>query len=273
MNEFISSLVNYNFLSRALITSIIVGIVCGVVGSLIILRGLSLMGDAMSHAVLPGVALSFLFNIPMFIGALTTGMITSFLIGYISQHSKTKNDAAIGIIYTAFLSIGIILISQINSATDLYHILFGNILAITTNAFYTTSIVSIIVILSVIIFYKPLHLSTFDPIAAKMSGLNIKLIHYFIMMLLALVTVASLQTVGIILVVALLITPSSTAYLITNSLKSMMITASILSAISAAIGMYVSYLFNFPSGASIVLICFFFYAFIFIINKIKLKLI
>lgn len=105
INEFISSLIQYNFLSRALITAIVVGVVCGIVGSLIILRGLSLMGDAMSHAVLPGVAISYVLNIPMFIGALITGMLTSFLIGYIAQHSKTKNDAAIGIIFTAFFSL------------------------------------------------------------------------------------------------------------------------------------------------------------------------
>ncbi|PTE34001.1 MULTISPECIES: metal ABC transporter permease [Mammaliicoccus] len=273
INEFISSLFQYNFLSRALITAIIVGIVCGVVGSLIILRGLSLMGDAMSHAVLPGVALSYVFNIPMFIGALVSGMLTSLLIGYISQHSKTKNDAAIGIIFTTFFSLGIIIISQINSSTDLYHILFGNILAVTSNAFYTTSIVSIIVIACVIIFYKPLHLSTFDPIAAKMSGLNIKLIHYFVMMLLALVTVASLQTVGIILVVALLITPSSTAFLITKSLKAMMIVASTISAICAACAMYISYLYNLPSGACIVLVCCLVYIITFAIHKLKLKFI
>lgn len=272
IQEFISSLFDYTFLSRALVTAIIVGIVCGIVGSLITLRGLSLMGDAMSHAVLPGVAISFVLNIPMFIGALVSGMITSFLIGYISQHSKTKSDAAIGIIFTAFFSLGIIIISQINSSTDLYHILFGNILAITNNVFWTTSIVSLIVIACVIIFYKPLHLSTFDPIAAKMSGLNVKLIHYFLMMLLALVTVASLQTVGIILVVALLITPSSTAFLITKSLKSMMIVASIISAICAAFGMYISYQFNYPSGACIVLVCCIVYLLTFTYRKIKTQM-
>ncbi|WP_323704827.1 metal ABC transporter permease [Mammaliicoccus sp. Dog046] len=272
MNEFISSLFQYDFLSRALLTAILVGIVCGVVGSLILLRGLSLMGDAMSHAVLPGVAISYMLNIPMFIGALVSGMLTSFLVGFISQHSKTKNDAAIGITFTAFFSLGIIIISQINSATDLYHILFGNILAVTTNAFYTTSIVCIIVIMCVVIFYKPLHLSTFDPIAARMNGLNVKVIHYFVMMLLALVTVASLQTVGIILVVAMLITPSSTAFLITKSLKTMMILASTISAICAACGMYISYLYNLPSGACIVLVCCAVYICTFAIHKIKFKI-
>ena len=125
MLEFVEHLFTYQFLNRALITSIIVGIVCGTVGSLIVLRGLSLMGDAMSHAVLPGVALSFLFGIPMFVGALITGMIASIFIGYITSSSKTKPDAAIGISFTAFLASGIIIISLINTTTDLYHILFG----------------------------------------------------------------------------------------------------------------------------------------------------
>ncbi len=135
MLEFVEHLFTYQFLNRALITSIIVGIVCGTVGSLIVLRGLSLMGDAMSHAVLPGVALSFLFGIPMFVGALITGMIASIFIGYITSSSKTKPDAAIGISFTAFLASGIIIISLINTTTDLYHILFGNLLAITNSAF------------------------------------------------------------------------------------------------------------------------------------------
>lgn len=136
MLEFVEHLFTYQFLNRALITSIIVGIVCGTVGSLIVLRGLSLMGDAMSHAVLPGVALSFLFGIPMFVGALITGMIASIFIGYITSSSKTKPDAAIGISFTAFLASGIIIISLINTTTDLYHILFGNLLAITNSAFF-----------------------------------------------------------------------------------------------------------------------------------------
>ena len=171
------------------------------------------MGDAMSHAVLPGVALSFLFNIPMFIGAVT-GMIASLFIGFITSKSKTKPDAAIGISFTAFLATGVIIISLINSTTDLYHILFGNLLAITNQSFWTTIIIGISVITLIIIFYRPLMISTFDETFSRMSGLNTTLIHYFVMLLLALVTVASIQTVGIILVVALLITPASTAFLI-----------------------------------------------------------
>lgn len=259
MLEFAEHLFTYQFLNRALITSIIVGIVCGTVGSLIVLRGLSLMGDAMSHAVLPGVALSFLFGIPMFIGALITGMIASIFIGYITSSSKTKPDAAIGISFTAFLASGIIIISLINTTTDLYHILFGNLLAITNSAFLTTIVIGSIVLILIIIFYRPLMISTFDPTFSRMSGLNTTLLHYFVMLLLSLVTVASIQTVGIILVVALLITPASTAFLISKKLYSMMIIASLISVISSIVGLYYSYIYNIPSGATIVLCTFVIY--------------
>ncbi|HCX2541947.1 TPA: metal ABC transporter permease [Staphylococcus aureus] len=259
MLEFVEHLFTYQFLNRALITSIIVGIVCGTVGSLIVLRGLSLMGDAMSHAVLPGVALSFLFGIPMFIGALITGMIASIFIGYITSSSKTKPDAAIGISFTAFLASGIIIISLINTTTDLYHILFGNLLAITNSAFLTTIVIGSIVLILIIIFYRPLMISTFDSTFSRMSGLNTTLLHYFVMLLLSLVTVASIQTVGIILVVALLITPASTAFLISKKLYSMMIIASLISVISSIVGLYYSYIYNIPSGATIVLCTFVIY--------------
>ncbi|ADX77368.1 metal ABC transporter permease [Staphylococcus pseudintermedius] len=252
--SFVQHLFEYQFLSRAMLTAILVGVVCGVVGCLIILRGLSLMGDAMSHAVLPGVALSFLMNIPMFIGAMVTGMLSSIMIGYISEASKTKKDAAIGITFTTFLALGIVLISVIHSATDLYHILFGNILAITQYAFHTTLAVSIVVLALILILYRPLKMSTFDPIFSRMSGLNTTMIHYFVMLLLALVIVASVQTVGVILVVALLITPASTAFLFTKKLSTMMIVSSIFSVISSTLGIYMSFKLNLPSGAVIVLI-------------------
>ncbi|MGJ5712669.1 metal ABC transporter permease [Staphylococcus auricularis] len=269
--DFLQHLFDYQFLNRALITSIVVGIACGTVGSLIILRGLSLMGDAMSHAVLPGVALSFVFGIPMFIGALISGMLASLFIGFISNNSKTKSDAAIGISFTAFLAAGVIIISLVNSATDLQHILFGNLLAVTNSTLMSTVIVSAIVIALIIIFYRPLKISTFDPTFSRMSGLNTGLIHYFIMLLLSLVTVASIQTVGIILVVALLVTPASTAFLICKKLHTMMIVASLIGVVSSIVGLFFSYIYNIPSGATIVLCAFFIYVIVFAAQKLKFK--
>ncbi|PTG23594.1 manganese ABC transporter permease [Staphylococcus chromogenes] len=266
---FLQHLVDYPFLTRALLTAIFVGAVCGIVGCFILLRGLSLMGDAMSHAVLPGVAISFILHIPMFIGALVTGVLSSLCIGYISDTTKTKKDAAIGIIFTTFLATGIILISTIQSTTDLYHILFGNILAITDDAFHTTFWISLCVIILILILYRPLKISTFDPIFSRMNGLPTRAIHYLVMLLLALVIVTSVQTVGVILVVALLITPASTAYLLANKLSTMLMLSCICSVVSATMGIYFSFQLNLPSGAVIVLIAALLYVLSFIYNKIK----
>lgn len=267
MMHFVNELMNYPFLSRAMITAGVVGIVAGIVGCLIILRGLSLMGDAMSHAVLPGVALSFLLNIPMFIGALFTGLLTSVLIGALTDYSKTKKDAAIGIAFTLFFSVGVVMISLMETTTNLYHILFGDVLTVTREAMYTTLSICILVLIIVIVFYQQLKLTTFDPIFSKMNGINPKFWHYTIMMLLALITVVSLQTIGIILVVAMLITPASSAYLISKSLHQMMIISAIFGLISAVIGIYISYMMNVPSGACIVIIATIIYMFTFILSK------
>ena len=271
MIDFLNQILDYQFLHRALITSIVVGIACGTVGSLVILRGLSLMGDSMSHAVLPGVAVSFILHIPFFIGAMISGMLASLFIGFISDKSKTKPDAAIGICFTAFLALGVIMISLIQSSTNLYHILFGNLLAITNQAFLSTLIICGLILVLIIIFYRPLKISTFDPTFSKMSGLNTSLLHYFVMLLLALVTVASIQTVGIILVVALLVTPASTAFLITKQLSTMMMVSSLLSTICSIIGMFFSYLYNLPSGASIVICTFITYVIVFTFKKLANK--
>ena len=221
MMHFIEAVMQYGFLQKALITSVMVGIISGVIGCFIILRGMALMGDAISHAVLPGVAISFMLGINFFIGAVVTGILTAIGIGFINQNSRVKNDSAIGIMFTAAFATGIILITFLKSSTDLYHILFGNVLAVRPSDMWMTLIVGIFVLLSVFIFYKELLVSSFDPIMAQAYGLPTKMIHYFLMVLLTLVTVASLQTVGIILVVAMLITPASTAYLLTDRLSVM----------------------------------------------------
>ncbi|MGK0575818.1 metal ABC transporter permease [Macrococcus capreoli] len=271
MFDFFSQILHYPFLSRALTTAAVVGIVSGIVGCLIVLRGLSLMGDAMSHAVLPGVALSYLLNIPMFIGALITGLLTSVLIGTITTRSKTKNDAAIGIAFTCLFSIGVIIISLIQTSTNLYSILFGNILTVSREAMWTSIIISCCVVVFIIICYQPLKITTFDPVFSQMNGTNPTFWHYTVMLLLALITVISLQTVGIILVVALLITPASSAYLISKSLHQMMIYSALFGLVSALVGIYLSYVFNVPSGACIVICASMIYATLFISQQFNLN--
>lgn len=265
IQHFIEGLVKYDFLQNALITSVIVGVVSGVIGSFIILRGMSLMGDAISHAVLPGVAVSYMLGGSYMIGASIFGIMAAGLIGFVTQKSKLKNDTAIGIVFSSFFALGIILISFAESSTDLYHILFGNVLAVRPSDMYTTLAVAVAVILFVVLFYKELLVSSFDPVMAQAYGLKVQVIHYALMFFLTLVAVSSLQTVGTILVVAMLVTPAATAYLLTDKLSTMILIASGLGAISAVIGLFFSYSYNLASGATIVLttVVFFIITFIF----------
>ena len=252
--QFISDLMNYGFLQNALITAIIVGVTCGVIGSFITLKGMSLMGDAISHAVLPGVAISYMLGINFFYGAVVSGLLTALGINYVDQKSRIKSDSAIGIVFSAFFALGVILMGKAQSAIDLTSILFGNILTVSNSDRYITMAVGLLVILVVFLFYKELFITTFDPTMARAYGLPVDKINYGIMILLTLVSVASLQTVGVILVVALLITPASTAYLLTSSLTKMIGISALLGAISATVGLYFSFSYNLPSGAVIVIV-------------------
>lgn len=261
--EFFSDLMTYAFLQKAFVTSIIVGIICGVIGSFIVLRGMALMGDAISHAVLPGVAISYILGINYFYGAVVVGILTALGIGAISQNSRIKNDSSIGIVFSSAFALGIIMITLAKSATDLTQILFGNILAVRASDMWLTIIIGAIVILTVVIFYKELLVTSFDETMAAAYGLKTRMIHYGIMVLLTLVTVASLQTVGVILVVSMLITPASSAYLLTNRMSTMIWLSSLFGAISAVVGLYVSFEYNLPSGPVIALVTTVIFVFVF----------
>lgn len=251
--QFMSELMNYTFLQNALITSIIVGVTCGIIGSFIILKGMSLIGDAISHAVLPGVAISYMIGINFFYGAVVAGLLTALGINHVDQNSRVKADSAIGIVFSAFFAAGVILIQKAQSAIDLTSILFGNILTVSNTDRYITMVVGVMVIFIVLLFYKELLITTFDPTMARAYGLPVDFINYGIMILLTLVSVVSLQTVGVILVVALLITPASTAYLLTNDLSKMIMLSALFGAIASVAGLHFSFTYNLPSGAVIVL--------------------
>ncbi|HIS29674.1 MAG TPA: metal ABC transporter permease [Candidatus Avamphibacillus intestinigallinarum] len=253
MIEFINDLMTYNVLQKAFITSVMVGIICGVIGCFIVLRGLALMGDAISHAVLPGVAVSYMLGISYFYGAVVTGVLTAFGIGLIQQNSRVKSDASIGIVFSAFFALGIILISKAKSATDLTQILFGNVLFVRNSDMWITLIIGTIILLTVILFYKELLVSSFDETMAAAYGLPTRVIHYVLMFLLTLVTVASLQTVGVILVVSMLIAPASAAYLLTNRLHIMIVLSATFGTLASIIGLYFSFHYNLPSGPVIAL--------------------
>ncbi|HLS23602.1 MAG TPA: metal ABC transporter permease [Pseudogracilibacillus sp.] len=252
--EFLADLAEYTFLQRSFITSIWVGVISGLIGSFIIMRGMALMGDAISHAILPGIAISYMLGVNYFYGAVLFGVLATIGIGAISQHSRIKHDSSIGIVFTAFFALGVILVSKTPTATDLTQILFGNVLSVRPSDMWLTIGLGVVIILVVLLFYKELLISTFDETMAQVYGLKTKLIHYVIMILLTMATVASLQTVGVVLVVAMLITPAATAYLLTNHFSIMLLLAAFFGAISSVIGLYFSVTYNLPSGAIIVLV-------------------
>ncbi len=253
IQNFINGLYEFHFLQNTLITAVVIGIVSGAVGCFIILRGMSLMGDAISHAVLPGVAISYILGINFFIGAIAFGLLSSLIITYIKNNSLIKGDTAIGITFSSFLALGIILIGVANSSTDLFHILFGNILAVQDIDKWLTIGVSIFVLIVIALFFKQLLITSFDPLMAKAIGMKVNFYHYLLMVLLTLVSVTAMQSVGTILIVAMLITPAATAYLYTNSLKKMLILSSSIGAISSVLGLFIGYTFNNAAGSSIVI--------------------
>ncbi|MCK8815993.1 metal ABC transporter permease [Natroniella sulfidigena] len=249
----------YQFMQRAFLAAVVVGVGCGVLGSILILRKLALMGDAISHAVLPGVAIAYLLGINFFIGATVTGVTTALGIGFIAENSKIKEDSAIGIMFSAAFAIGILIISKITTNIDLFHILFGNVLGVSRTDLVLISILGLLVIVLTILFFKELKLSSFDPIMARSIGLPTDMIHYLLMLMLSFTVVASLQTVGIVLVVSMLITPGATAYLLTNNLSEMMVLSGVFGVLSALVGLYLSFHLNVASGAAIVVVATFFF--------------
>ena len=265
--RFIDGLINYHFLQNALISALVIGITCGAVGTFIILRSLSLMGDAISHAVLPGVALSFMLGINLFIGAIVFGLLASFIISFIKENSVIKGDTAIGITFSSFLALGVILIGMANSSTDLFHILFGNILAVQDSDMWLTLGISGLVLGLLGLFFKGLLLTSFDPVLAKTMGIPVSFYHYLLMGILTLVSVTAMQSVGTILIVSMLVTPAATAYLFAKSLKQMLFLASGIGATSSLLGLFLGYSLNMAVGSSIVLTATLFFLLAFLISK------
>ena len=240
MHNFFEGLMEFHFLQNALVSAVVIGAVAGILGCFIILRGMSLMGDAISHAVLPGVALSFILGINFFIGALVFGLLASFLIAFVNQNSTIKGDTAIGITFSSFLALGVILIGVAKSSTDLFHILFGNILAVQDIDLLITLVVSVIVVVVILAYFKELQVTSFDPVFAQSTGMNVQFYHYLLMFLLALVAITAMQSVGTVMIVALLITPAATAYLYSNRLKTMLILAAIFGSLSSILGLFIN---------------------------------
>ncbi|MBE9042868.1 metal ABC transporter permease [Pleurocapsales cyanobacterium LEGE 10410] len=244
----------YPFLVRAIWVSAFVGLVCAVLSCYITLKGWSLMGDAVSHAVVPGVVVAYALNIPFAIGAFLFGFGATVAIGYIKSKTRLKEDAVIGVVFTGFFAFGLVLITKIPSNIDLFHILFGNVLGISQEDIIQTLIAGIITLVVILIRRKDLLLFCFDPNHAKAIGLNVQLMFYTLLSVLALTIVTALQTAGIILVIAMLVTPGSTAYLLTDRFDRMLWISIATSVFSCVMGTYLSYHFDVSTGGAIVVL-------------------
>jgi len=246
----------YGFMQRSLIIAILVGLLCAVVGSYLMVQRLALLGDAIGHSVLPGLAIAFMLGTNIFVGAFIAGVVSTRAIAWIRTRSPIKEDAAMGIVFSAFFALGITLITLIqkDNKIDLNHFLFGNILGVTIEEVRDTAIIAAIVLLVVFLLYKQLLFYTFDPLGAQAAGLPVNLLNFGLMVLIALTIVASMKAVGVILVLSLLITPGATAYLLVKRLHQVMILGAGIGIFSSISGMYLSYFFNLPSGPAIVLV-------------------
>lgn len=244
----------YPFLVQAIWVSAFVGLVCAVLSCYITLKGWSLMGDAVSHSVVPGVVVAYALNIPFAIGAFLFGFGSIVAIGYIKSKTRLKEDAVIGVVFTGFFAFGIVLITKIPSNVDLFHILFGNVLGISQQDIIQTLIAGIITLVVIMLRRKDLMLFCFDPNHAQAIGLNTQVMYYTLLSVLALTIVTALQTAGIILVIAMLVTPGSIAYLLSDRFDRMLGISIVSSVFSCVMGTYLSYHLDISTGGSIVVL-------------------
>lgn len=254
MFDIIIEPLQYEFMVRALVTTVIAAVVCAVLSCWLVLIGWSLMGDAVSHAVLPGVVIAYVLGAPFAIGALVFGLLAVALIGAIRDTSRVKEDAAIGIVFTTLFALGLVLISVTPSQTDLNHIIFGNILGVSSGDLLQISILASVAFAVLFVKRRDLTLYAFDPTHAFAIGLSPRFLGALLLGVLALTAVVALQVVGVVLVVAMLIIPGATAHLLTDRFGRMLLIAPIFSALSAVIGIYLSYWIDAASGGLVVVV-------------------
>ncbi|MBU9824719.1 metal ABC transporter permease [Rahnella perminowiae] len=244
---------SFDFMQRALLTAAATSIVCAIFSCFLVLKGWSLMGDAISHAVLPGVVLAYLAGIPLVFGAFGSGLFCAVATGFIKEHCRVKEDSVMGIVFSGMFAAGLVLFSRVNTEQHLSHILFGNVLGVTDSEMLQTLIIAAVVTLAIILKFKDLMLFCFDPVQAKVIGLPVRVYHYALLCMLALTIVAALQAVGVVLVVAMLITPGITAFMLCKTLSKMLMVSVTVSLMAAISGTFISFYIDAATGPTIVL--------------------
>lgn len=255
MIEWLLDPLSFGFILRGLIAAVLVGIVCPVIGTYVVLRGMAFFGDALAHTILPGVVVAFLLGWPLALGALAMGILTALGIGALSGQGLVKEDTAIGVIFAGAFALGVAMLSTTgNYSIDLAHFLFGNLLGVTAADLWVIAILGGIVLGSVFLFYKEFLVLSFDPTLAVTLRLPTVFLRYLLLTLIAVTVVVALEVVGITLVVAMLVTPAATASLLTRRLRPMMLVAAATGTLSAIVGLYASFYLNVASGPAVVLV-------------------
>ena len=259
MLEWLLEPFSYAFMQRGLAAVVLVGMVCAVVGAYVVLRGMAFFGDALAHTILPGVAVGYLVSggarEPLFWWALGTAVVAALGIGAISKNTAIKEDTAIGVVFAGMFALGIAIISTVRSyAVDLTHFLFGDVLGVSPHSLALIAIFSLIVVAGIGLLYKEFLIVSFDPVLALTLRLPVSLLNNVLLTLMAITIAISLQTVGVALMVAMLVTPAATAYLLTPRLPVMMGLSAVFASFSGVVGLYLSYYAGIASGAAIVLV-------------------
>ncbi len=244
----------YDFMIQALLVGALVGLICSILSCFLILKGWSLMGDAISHAVLPGIVVAYMMGLPLAVGAFLSGLLCAAATGFIKENTRIKEDTAMGIVFTGLFALGLVLFSKVETDIHLNHILFGSLLGISKEDIIQTTVVGLATLLVVLALRKDLLLFCFDPGQAKTIGLNTKMLYYVLLSLLAATIVVSLQAVGIILVIAMLITPGCIAYLLSDRFNHMLLISAGSAVFSCLFGTYISYFINGSTAGCIVLV-------------------
>jgi len=242
---------SYEFMRQALLASLLVGVLCPIVGTYLIVQRMAMLGDVVAHGVLPGLAIATFLELPVLAGAFVMGLFSTFVIAWIRSQSRIKVDTAMAITFSTFFSLGITLLTVFRSRVDLEQLLFGDILSITTQDVLHIALITLLVLIGVKLFYKELLFFTFDPLGAEALGLPVQAINFGLMAAITLAIIAGMKTVGVILVVALMVGPAATAYLLVKELHWMMILGAALGVLFSVVGMYGSYYLDIPSGPAI----------------------
>jgi ABC-type Mn2+/Zn2+ transport system permease subunit len=255
MVEYLLEPLAFGFMQRGLVASVLVAAICGVLGSFVVLKGLAFIGDALAHASFGGVAIAFVIGANIYLGAFIFAVATALSIGAITQRGRVSSDTAIGVLFSGTFALGILIISRAQEyTTDLFGYLFGDVLSITATDLWSIAILGVFVLALVATFYRQLLFAAFDPTVAAASGLSTRALEYLLLALLGITIVTAIQAVGIVLVVALLVTPAATAYLLTTRFHHMMLASVGFGALSALLGIYLSYYLDLASGAAIIVV-------------------